>query len=235
MKQIFLDTETTGLESDNHRIVEIAALAYQNRKEAATFHYFCNPQREIDREAIGVHGLTAEFLADKPLFSGIAEELREFLREGEILIHNAAFDCAFLNAEFGRCNMPPLEEINPQITCTLELSRRKNAGMSRHRLEDLCKHWGVDDSERQTHNALLDVRLLAKVYFAMSREQISMEMPSAAASGAAAPAAPVILRAAGEKEIAAHEAYLDAMEKEMQKAAAAEDGNTPPPAAIWRR
>lgn len=221
MKQIFLDTETTGLEAERgHRIIEIAALAFEDRRGGAVeFHHFCNPQREIDQGASNVHGITAEFLADKPLFSDIAEELREFLREGEIMIHNAAFDCAFLDAEFNRCGMPPLSEINPNITCTLEMSRHKNAGLSRHRLEDLCKYWNVDDSERQTHNAMLDVRLLSQVYFAMSREQISMAMPDSAPSLKLPPPPPSVLRAASAAESAAHEAYLDAMEKETGAAA----------------
>ena len=225
MRQIFLDTETTGLESERgHRIIEIAALAYYNRRGTPEeFHYFCNPQREIDRGAQAVHGITAEFLADKPPFLEIAEELRDFLHEGEIMIHNAAFDRAFLDAEFARCEMPRLADINPNITCTLEMSRQKNTGLPRHRLEDLCKYWGVDDSERKTHNAMLDVRLLAQVYFAMSREQISMAMPDSIPAAEIHQAKPVLRRAAAAAERAAHEAYLDGMEKETGAA------------AVWRR
>ncbi len=216
MKQIFLDTETTGLGVERgHRVIEIAALAYCDRRGAAEeLHYFCNPQREIDRGARDVHGITEEFLADKPLFADIAAELCEFLREGEIMIHNAEFDREFLDAEFKRCGMPPLSKFNPNITCTLEMSRQKNLGLSRHRLEDLCKHWGVDDSGRQTHNAMLDVRLLSQVYFAMSREQISMAMPDSAPSIEMPPPPPAALLAASAAECAAHEAYLNAMEKE---------------------
>lgn len=225
MRQIFLDTETTGLEAERgHRIIEVVALSYLDRRqtEAGRVHYFCNPHRAIDPDAQKVHGIDVEFLADKPDFSVVAEELRDFLRGGEVIIHNAAFDSGFLNAEFARCKLSPLEDIC-RVVCSLEMSRAKVQGLRRHRLEDLCKHFGVDDSSRTTHNALLDAQLLAQVYFAMTREQMPMAMPSRGAPRMSLRAAPVITRAVSAQELAAHEAFLTAMEEET--------GVKP----IWRR
>lgn len=225
MKQIFLDTETTGLEAERgHRIIEVVALSYHDRRmaEDGRFHHFCNPRRAIDIDAQKVHGIDADFLADKPEFSEIAAALQDFLRGGEVIIHNAAFDRAFLDAEFARCKMPPLNEIC-NVSCSLEMSRAKIPGMRHHRLEDLCRHFGVDDSARTTHNALLDAKLLAQVYFAMTREQMPMAMSSGAVRRTSLRAAPVITRAASEAELSAHEEFLAAMEKET--------GVKP----IWRR
>ncbi|MGI9306263.1 MAG: exonuclease domain-containing protein [Gammaproteobacteria bacterium] len=236
MRKIFLDTETTGLGPEfGHRIVEIVALAFSSRgAEPEEFHSFCNPQREIDAGAEKIHGINAEFLADKPLFCDIAPALRDFLREGEILIHNAKFDCDFLDAEFARCDLSPVAEINPNITCTMEMSKRKNSGLRHHSLDNLCRYYEIDASERVTHNALLDARLLAKVYFAMSLEQMPMGMPSAAQT-APVEAAAALLQRADDNERAAHETYLDAMEKELQAAregVETEDGGA---GVVWRR
>ena len=225
MRQIFLDTETTGLEAERgHRIIEVVALSYQDRRQAEDdkFHHFCNPQRAIDAEAQKVHGIDSEFLADKPAFAEIAPALQDFLRGGEVVIHNAAFDRSFLDAEFARCKLPPTAEIC-KIVCSLEMSRAKVPGLRHYRLEDLCRHFGVDDSARTTHNALLDAKLLAQMYFAMTREQMPMAMSYRAARRTPQRAAPIIARPASEKELAAHEAFLDAMEKET---------GAPP---IWRR
>ena len=223
MRQIFLDTETTGLSPrDGHRIIEVVALAYHQRRplDDGCFHRFCNPQRDIDADAQKVHGISTEYLADKSVFSEIAPALQDFLRGGEIIIHNAAFDCEFLDAEFSRCGLPPMKQISGRITCSLVLSRQKNP-LRRHRLEDLCRHFGVDDSARVTHSALLDARLLAQVYYAMTREQMPMDIRAAAAE--IKPAAAVRLLTASPAEVAAHEAYLSDMEEESSLA------------AVWRR
>lgn len=213
MKHIFLDTETTGLEAERgHRIVEVVALAYENRQPKDDFHSFCNPERAIDAQAQKVHGITPSFLEDKPIFSAIAKELAEFLDGNEIIIHNAEFDCAFLDAEFGRCKMPPIREIC-KITCSLELARRRVTGLRHYRLEDLCRHFGVDDSARVTHNARLDAELLAGVYFAMMREQMPMTM-SYDNRALDIEASPVIASHLSEEERAAHERYMDIMESE---------------------
>lgn len=225
MKQIFLDTETTGLSArDGHRIIEVVALAYHQRRplDEGCFHRFCNPQRDIDAGAQKVHGISAEFLSDKPPFAEFAPILQDFLRGGEIIIHNAAFDCEFLDAEFARCELPPMKQISGRVTCSLEMSRRKNTALRHHRLEDLCRYWGVDDSARVKHSALLDAQLLAQVYYAMTREQMPMNMRAVAAPAVTAAAA-VRLVAAKPLEVAAHESYLDDMEKESSVT------------AIWRR
>jgi DNA polymerase-3 subunit epsilon len=159
----------------------------------------------------------AEFLASKPRFAEIALALQNFLRDAELIIHNAAFDCDFLDSEFERLNMPPVRNITHNVLCTLNLSRRQNTFLRRHRLEDLCKHYGVDDSERTKHNALLDAKLLAEVYLHMTRGQLAMRMSLLSpirASVTPEKAVPVRFFAASEEEIAAHNAYLDTMEKE---------------------
>ena len=213
MKHVFLDTETTGLEAERgHRIVEVVAIAYENRRQDGEFHSFCNPERAIDAQAQKVHGITPAFLQDKPVFSTIAEELAEFLRGNEIIIHNAEFDCAFLDAEFKLCKMKPVRDLC-KITCSLELARRRVTGLRHYRLEDLCRHFGVDDSARVTHNARLDAQLLAGVYYAMMREQMPMTMryENPVANVAAVP---VIAAEVSDAERAVHEKYLDVMESE---------------------
>ena len=217
--KIFLDTETTGLDAEKgHRIIEIVAIAYENRQaisQDGIFHEFCNPQREIDVDAQKVHGLDAAFLADKPLFGDIAARLQDFLRDREIFIHNAAFDVAFLNKEFERCQLPKTEKIATNIVCTLEMSRLKNA-IRRHRLEDLCRHFNIDDSARTTHSALLDARLLAQVYFAMAREQMSIDITYGKKNITNVTAAAIISQLANADEIAAHQAYLEDMEAQTK-------------------
>ena len=225
-RQIFLDTETTGLEAEKgHRVIEVVALAYQHRRpvDGGFFHSFCNPCRDIEPDAQKVHGISAEFLQDKPMFGEIAGKLQEFLRGGEIFIHNAEFDRRFLDSEFARCDLPPLDDIAGRVVCTLEMSRRKNSGLHRHRLEDLCRHFGVDDSARTTHNAMLDAKLLAQVYYAMTREQVAMNMAESATAHRGAKVAPILIGAASKQERAAHEKILDGMEKES--------GAT----SVWRR
>lgn len=226
MRQIFLDTETTGLDAARgHRIIEVVALAYQDRRmsEEGRFHHFCNPRRAIEVEAQNIHGISAEFLADKPEFGSVAKELQEFLRGTEVIIHNAEFDCAFLDSEFARCDLPPMSEICGKIVCSLKLSRSKVPGLRRHRLEDLCRHFGVDDSARITHNAILDATLLAQVYFAMTRKQMPIQMSGNNKANKAFAFAPVLTQKATAEECAAHEQFLDKMENKTHKT------------AIWRR
>ena len=128
-REIFLDTETTGLEHETHRILEVAGIAFVDRKpmENGTFHAYCNPQRAIDADAEKIHGMSAQFLADKPLFGDIAQGLQDFLRGADVFIHNVDFDSKFLDKEFARCNLPPLAEVARSVTCTLKLSRKKNS------------------------------------------------------------------------------------------------------------
>ena len=163
MREIVLDTETTGLDPfGGDRIVELGAVELMNHMPTGrTFHAYLNPQRDVPAEAVAVHGLTAEFLADKPLFGAVAAEFAAFLGEARLVIHNAAFDMKFLNAEFGwagHATMPPSRAID-----TLDLARRRFPGAN-NTLDALCRRFGVDNSSREKHGALLDSELLAEVY-----------------------------------------------------------------------
>lgn len=163
MREIVVDTETTGLDPfQGHRIVEIGCVELVNRfPTGRTFHRYINPERDMPAEAFAVHGLSAEFLKDKPCFVEIVEELLEFLGEAPLVIHNAAFDLAFLNAELERHGRPTLSR--ERLIDTLMLARRKHPGGS-NRLDDLCIRYGIDNSRRTKHGALLDAELLAEVY-----------------------------------------------------------------------
>ena len=177
MRQIFLDTETTGLyPAQGHRIIEIAAIEMINRRPTRNhFHVYLNPEREIDLAAQEVHGITYEFLQDKPLFESISAQLIEFVRDAELIIHNAPFDLGFLNAELGRIGLQPIASICSKITDTLKMAKDARPGQ-RNNLDALCKHFDIDNSKRTLHGALLDAELLAEVYMAMTRGQDSLLM-----------------------------------------------------------
>jgi DNA polymerase-3 subunit epsilon len=178
MRQIILDTETTGLDpNDGHRVIEIGCIEMVNRRLTdRTFHVYINPEREIDQEAIAVHGITNEFLADKPNFSGIADEFIEFVRDAELIAHNAPFDVSFLEAELERIPGAPsifsLMHGGAAID-TLSMAKEKRPG-KRNSLDALCRDYKVDASERTLHGALLDAELLTRVYLEMTREQSRM-------------------------------------------------------------
>lgn len=178
MRQIVLDTETTGLNPDaGHRIVEIGCVEIQDRLYTGrTFQKYLNPDRDIDEAAQDIHGLTAEFLADKPRFLDIADELKGFLDGAELLIHNAAFDVSFLDAEFQRLDIgyPGIAKMCT-VTDTLEMARRQYPGQS-NSLDALCKRLAVDNTGRDLHGALLDAQLLAEVYLAMTGGQVSLKL-----------------------------------------------------------
>lgn len=176
MRQIVLDTETTGLEyKQGHRIIEIGCVELVNRRETENyFHQYINPEREIDDGAFGVHGISNESLADKPLFSDIANEFIEFIRDSELIIHNAPFDIGFLNYE--------LEILGPEwgkvedyckVTDTLVMAREKHPGQ-KNSLDALCQRYNVDNSQRDLHGALLDARILLDVYLAMTGGQATL-------------------------------------------------------------
>jgi len=175
MRQIFLDTETTGLYPDQgHRVIEIAAVELINRRPSNNhFHVYLNPEREIDAAAQEVHGITLEFLQDKPLFSTIAQDLIDFVKDAEVVIHNAPFDVGFLNAELGRIGLKPITNFCDKITDTLKMAKDTRPGQ-RNNLDALCRHFGIDNSKRTLHGALLDAELLAEVYMAMTRGQDSL-------------------------------------------------------------
>jgi DNA polymerase-3 subunit epsilon len=163
MREIVLDTETTGLDPyTGHRIVEIGCVELVNRiPSGATYHVYLNPERDMPGEAEAVHGLTAQFLADKQRFAEIAEDFVTFIGDASLVIHNAGFDLAFLNAEFDRVKLPAITR--DRAVDTLTLARRRHPG-GPNKLDDLCARYGIDNSRRTKHGALLDAELLAEVY-----------------------------------------------------------------------
>ena len=220
MRQIFLDTETTGLEwAQGHRIIEIAAVEVVNRRQTKNhFHVYLNPDREIDAGAQQVHGITLEFLQDKPRFGDVAADLLDFIAGGELVIHNAPFDVGFLNYELGLLGMGTVQQCCAGIVDTLRMAKDMRPGQ-RNNLDALCRHYGIDNSSRTLHGALLDAELLADVYLAMTRGQESLMMeiePTLQAAGdtpaeARAVELPVIVASADE--LTAHDKYLQGLDK----------------------
>lgn len=178
MRQIVLDTETTGLEpSQGHRIIEIGCVEMVNRRPTGnTFHHYLQPDRRIDDGAIEVHGITNEFLRDKPRFEDVAEEFLDYIRGAELVIHNAPFDVGFINHEFALLN-PPLDAVEGicQVLDTLVMARKMHPGQ-RNSLDALCKRYGIDNSQRDLHGALLDAQILADVYLAMTGGQVTLSL-----------------------------------------------------------
>ena len=176
MRQIVLDTETTGLETDQgHRIIEIGAVELIDRKRSgAQFHKYINPEREIDEGALQVHGLTREFLNDKPTFAEVCEELIEFIRGADLIIHNAPFDTQFLDEEFAKVADVELRvEDLCRVEDSLALARRRHPGQ-KNSLDALCRRYNVDNTARKLHGALLDAEILVDVYLAMTGGQMGM-------------------------------------------------------------
>jgi DNA polymerase-3 subunit epsilon len=235
MRQIVLDTETTGLEvSQGHRIIEIGCVELVNRKLTGNhYHQYINPQREIDQGAIEVHGITSDFLADKPTFSRVSAEFMEFVTGAQLIIHNAPFDLGFLNSELQRqqAGTEILEDVCTVID-TLVMARSKHPGQ-RNSLDALCQRYEVDNSQRDLHGALLDAEILADVYLAITGGQTALQLSESqsdsgghsvgeAISRLPADRVPLPVIAATADEIAAHEAQLEAI-------AASSDG-----AVLWR-
>ena len=225
MRQVVLDTETTGLEPEaGHRIIEIGAVEIVGRRLTGRhFHQYLNPDRAIDEGAQAVHGLTAEFLADKPRFADIAEPLQAFLSGAEVIIHNAPFDVGFLDAEWRRLGQGPENTASLcEITDSLILARRLHPGQ-KNSLDALCRRYDIDNTERTLHGALLDAELLADVFLAMTGGQTALGLGAEDTEGGGAarevtPATPKqwpkTPRAALSPEAeASHRAYLEAMEK----------------------
>ena len=216
MRQIVLDTETTGLEAElGHRIIEIGCIELVNRRPTGrTFHRYLNPERDIDAAALGVHGLARADLAREPRFADIAEELLAFVADAELVIHNAAFDVGFLDAELARTSGPARTiAAIAQVLDTLALARQLHPGQ-RNNLDALCKRYGVDNSNRDLHGALLDARLLADVYLAMTGGQAPLRL-----------GAPLLVIMATPAELALHEALLALVAKTSGRCAwSAADG-----------
>ena len=220
MRQVFLDTETTGLyPAQGHRIIEIAAVEVVNRRVTDRhFHVYLNPEREIDAAAQEVHGITLEFLQDKPRFADVVDDFMDFVAGAELVIHNAPFDVGFLNAELGKIDRENLEKTAGNIVDTLKMAKDMRPGQ-RNNLDALCRHYGIDNSKRALHGALLDAELLADVYMAMTRGQDSLMIdmldevaPQEDADDASHPRNLKVLRASDE-ELQAHEAYVNALNK----------------------
>jgi DNA polymerase-3 subunit epsilon len=223
-RQVVLDTETTGLNPKlGDRIIEIGCIEIQSRRIGERqFHAYLNPEREVDLGATHVHGLTREDLAAKPKFAEVAAEFLEFVRGAELLIHNADFDVEFLDAELKRAGLGRLAEYVAGVTDTLAFARELHPGR-KNSLDALCERYMVSNAHRQLHGALLDSRLLAECYLAMTRGQESLvmelETPADAAAALAAmqvDASNLIVLPAAPEELALHEKYLDAMEKEAR-------------------
>jgi DNA polymerase-3 subunit epsilon len=183
MRQIFLDTETTGLSPESgDRIIEVGCVEMLNRRLSGNnLHFYLNPERKSHEDAVKIHGLTDEFLADKPLFASIADELMEYLSGAEIIIHNAGFDVGFLNEELRRLGRPKFPTHVAGITDSLTMAREMFPGKS-NSLDALCKRLEVDNSNRSLHGALLDAGLLAEVYIRMTRGQNSLVIDAAESS-----------------------------------------------------
>lgn len=183
LRQVFLDTETTGLHPDQgDRVVEIGCIeVIQLRPTGRVLHHYLNPERPSDADALNVHGLSTAFLADKPRFAEVASELVEFLADAELVIHNACFDVGFLDAELQRIGLPGLGSMAERVVDSLRLARELYPGKS-NSLDSLCKRLGVDNSARTSHGALLDAQLLFQVHAAMRRQQISLGLDAGQAT-----------------------------------------------------
>ena len=214
MRQVFLDTETTGLDpNQGHRIIEIAAVEFNNRQSTnKKYHSYINPEREIDAAAEEVHGLSLEFLQDKPLFQDVAQDFLNFIQGAELIIHNAPFDVGFINAELGRLGLAKLEENEVHITDSLQFAKDLRPGQ-RNSLDALCRAYDIDNSERTLHGALLDAQLLGEVFIAMTRGQEAISMDFVEENSTLTKKdidfSKLKVIKASNDEIKAHEAYLE--------------------------
>jgi DNA polymerase-3 subunit epsilon len=225
MRRIVLDTETTGLNARlGDRIIELGCIEIMDRRPTGNhFHRYVNPERESEEGALKVHGITSEFLQDKPKFREISSEFLDYVRGAELVIHNAAFDVEFLNQELALLELPPIEQHCAAIVDTLKLAKGLHPG-KRNSLDALCERYQVDHSHRTLHGALLDAELLAEVYLAMTRGQeslgIELEQPgpprdeAGGSGGFERP--PLLVPAASPEELAAHETMLGRIEAESK-------------------
>jgi DNA polymerase III subunit epsilon len=222
IRQIVLDTETTGLNPrSGDRVIEIGCVELINRTLTGnTFHRYINPERDSEEGALAVHGLTTEFLRDKPKFAQIVDELRDYIQGAEIIIHNAPFDLGFLNAEFARLELASFNSHVGKVIDTLVQAKEMHPG-KRNSLDALCDRYGISNSHRKLHGALLDAELLADVYLAMTRGQNSLSMELEVVDertqiNDSLPLPELIFLAADEQEMAAHESVLNGLDKEVR-------------------
>lgn len=233
LRQIILDTETTGLNvRDGNRILEVGAVELVNRKLTGNnFHYYINPERESEEGALAVHGLTTEFLSDKPVFAQIAKEFLDYIKDAELLIHNASFDVGFLNAELARLGLGSIGDHVSGVVDTLAMAKDLHPG-KRNSLDALCSRYQISNAHRKLHGALLDAELLADVYLAMTRGQNSFvdldegneEKHQVVESDFSdLPLADVLVQAANAAEMLEHTNLLDGLDKQMKSS------------CIWRK
>ena len=221
MRQIILDTETTGLDPrQGHRIIEVAGVEVVNRRLTNRhFHQYINPDRDIDEGAQAVHGISREFLSDKPRFSDIAGSFLDFIDGAELVIHNAPFDVGFLNAELALIGKGPVTDFCDSVTDTLKMARDNYPG-KRNSLDALCERLEIDNSHRNLHGALLDAELLAEVYLMMTRGQDGLAMvfeeseQSVAFSGDVSRLSQLKIHAASAADLQAHQQILEQIQKE---------------------
>ena len=228
MRYVVLDTETTGMPvTDGHRIIEIGCIELQGRQPTGRhYHVYLQPDRTIDEGAIAVHGITDEYLKDKPRFKDIADEFFEFIEGAELVIHNAAFDIGFINNEFALLGQSDRSDVTEHCTVldTLVMARERHPGQ-RNNLDALCKRYGVDNSGRDLHGALLDAEILAEVYLAMTGGQTNLSLAGDGGdagggfvsvtkiSRLAADRAPLPVVTATAAELEAHQAFLQKIKK----------------------
>ena len=220
MRQIVLDTETTGLEAElGHRIIEIGGVELVNRRFTGNnFHRYLDPERESEAAALEIHGLTTEFLRDKPKFPEIAREFLDYVSGAQLIIHNSAFDLSFLNRELDLADLKPMAEHCSGIIDTLRMAKEMHPG-KRNSLDALCERYQIDNSARTLHGALLDAQLLAEAYLAMTRgqESLVMEVETGLAtdsgSGDVGGKVELFVLRASKEELAAHAKQLEEIDK----------------------
>jgi DNA polymerase-3 subunit epsilon len=223
MRRVVLDTETTGLNAKlGDRVIELGCVEILNRRVTGNhFHRYVNPEREIEEGALKVHGITGEFLQDKPKFGEVAAEFLDYVRGAELIIHNAAFDVEFLDKELDMLGLPPISEHCAEVVDTLKVARELHPG-KRNSLDALCERYQVDNAHRTLHGALLDAALLAEVYLSMTRGQdsLAIDLDGAAGQGPAAQLAAregrpaLIVAPPSAEELAEHQRVLAEIESE---------------------
>ena len=223
MRQIVLDTETTGINPKlGNRVIEIGCVELVDRKLTGNnFHRYINPDRDSEEGALAVHGLTTEFLRDKPRFHEIAAELRDYIQGAEVIIHNAPFDLGFLNHEYRALNMPPFDDYISSVIDTLVQAKELRPG-KRNSLDALCDFYGISNAHRKLHGALLDAELLADVYLSMTRGQnsLGMDLEEEQTAGGIqleqVALAEILIMRASSDELVAHEELLNGLDKAMK-------------------
>lgn len=232
MRQIILDTETTGIDPEaGHNIIEIGCVEMVRRKLTGnTWHHYLKPDRTVETEAIEVHGITNEFLEDKPKFASLGADFLNFVRGAELIIHNAAFDIGFLNTELARNGFSERMEDICTITDTLAMARKKHPGQ-RNSLDALCRRYGIDNSHRELHGALLDSEILADVYLFLTGGQTALQLGQSSGQGDDSDDEPIrrvvthsplaVVRASAD-ELRQHDAFIQLLDKKS-------DG------AVWRQ